>query len=318
MAVNGTTHTSPRVGLVSCVPTSERKSHVPLHVRSRQANRQPPGGTILAPRDLPRRQARHRHPARSRAQQGHRLHRGGAPGPRSGGAGPRRDRVGGPPAPPRPPAARRQADRPGALHLPDQPAGQRRDALLPHADVGPGAFPAHRVRPDHRRGLPEVRPHLPPGARHVPVDHAQGARQGGAAQLAGQGRARHLRDGRRPHPRPGRPGRQRHGHPHRQAPALHGCGRRPAAGPAADVPRRRHQQPALPQRPALPRAAAAAPLDRGAVRLRGRVRGGGAGGVPALLHPLRGLDRAATRSPCWPATATRSAATTTTSRARPA
>ena len=65
--------------------------------------------------------------------------------------------------------------------------------------------------------------------------------QGGAAQLAGQGRARHLRDRRRPHPRPGRPGRQRHGHPHRQAAALHGLRRRAAAVPAADVPRRRHQ-----------------------------------------------------------------------------
>ena len=47
------------------------------------------------------------------------------------------------------------------------------------------------------------------------------------------------------------------------------------------------------QRSALPRAAAAARLDRGAVRLRGRVRGGGAGGVPGLLHPFRGLDRRA-------------------------
>ena len=40
-------------------------------------------------------------------------------------------------------------------------------------------------------------------ARHVPLDHPQGTREGRAAQLAGQGRARDLRDRRRPHPRPG-------------------------------------------------------------------------------------------------------------------
>ena len=62
----------------------------------------------------------------------------------------------------------------------------------------------------------------------------------------------------------------------------------------------------------------AAAVDRGAVRLRGRIRGGGAGGVPELLHPLRGLDRQRRGRTCSPATATRCAATTTTSRARPA
>ena len=43
----------------------------------------------------------------------------------------------------------------------------------------------------------------PPPARHVSVDHPQGACQGGAAQLAGQRRALHLRHQRRPHPGPG-------------------------------------------------------------------------------------------------------------------
>ena len=44
-------------------------------------------------------------------------------------------------------------------------------------------------------------------------------------------------------------------------------------------------------RSTLRRPAAASPPDRGAVRLRRRIRGGGSGGFPELLHPLRGLDR---------------------------
>ena len=87
-------------------------------------------------------------------------------------------------------AAQGEGHRPRPVHLPDESARDERDALLSHPDVGPGPLPRDCVRPDDRRGLPEVRPHLPPPARDVSVDQPQGARQGGAAQLAGQRRAR--------------------------------------------------------------------------------------------------------------------------------
>ena len=35
----------------------------------------------------------------------------------------------------------------------------------------PDPLSADRLRPDNRGGLPQVRPHLPPGARHVSLDH---------------------------------------------------------------------------------------------------------------------------------------------------
>jgi hypothetical protein len=62
-------------------------------------------------------------------------------------------------------------------------------------------------------------------------------------QLAGPGRACHLRHVRRAHPRPGRPGRQRHGHPHRQAAALHRLRRGAAPVSTADAHRLRYHQP---------------------------------------------------------------------------
>ena len=51
----------------------------------------------------------------------------------------------------------------------------------------------------------------------------------------------------------------------------------------------RHEQPGPAQRSALPWPAPAARLDRRAGRVRRRVRGGRPGGLPGLLHPLRGL-----------------------------
>ena len=42
------------------------------------------------------------------------------------------------------------------------------------AHVRSGTVPADRLRPDGRRGVPEVRPHLPPPARHVPLGEAPG------------------------------------------------------------------------------------------------------------------------------------------------
>ena len=50
---------------------------------------------------------------------------------------------------------------------------------------------------------------------------------------------------------------------------------------------------------------AAAALDRGAGRVRRRVRAGGAGGLPAAAASTSRTGRAPTRSGCWPATATR-------------
>ncbi len=230
-----------RVGLVARVPTSERKTHGQVHVRPRPANRQSPAGKTNVPRHLGRQQARHRGLARPQHQQVHRLYGGRAPGARAGRVGSRRDRVDGNPADPCLAAAQGEGHRPRPVHPPDEFAGDKPDAVLSHPDVGPGPLPRDRVRPDDRRGLPEVRPHSPPSARDVSVDHPQGARQGSAAQLAGQGRALHLRDQRRPHPRPGRPGSQRHGHCDREATAVHGGGGRAAGGPAANVPGCRHQ-----------------------------------------------------------------------------
>ena len=42
--------------------------------------------------------------------------------------------------------------------------------------VGPGAISSDRLRPDHRRGLPQVRPHLPPGPRACISRSRAGAR----------------------------------------------------------------------------------------------------------------------------------------------
>ena len=128
------------------------------------------------------------------------------------------------------------------LHLPGRSARSQRDAVLPDVDVRSRALPADRLRPDRRRSLLEIRPHLPPPARHVHLDQAQGPGEGDPAQLAGEGRALHLRHQRRAHPRPGRSRRQRHGHSDRQAAALHRLRRRAAAGAAPDGARFRHQQ----------------------------------------------------------------------------
>ncbi len=138
--------------------------------------------------------------------------------------------------------------------------------------------------------MPQVRPHLPPSARDVSVDYPQGPRQRSVAQLASQRRAVHLRDQRWPHPRPGRPGRQRHGDSDREAATLHSGGGRPARRPATDVSGCGYEQRNLSPGSSLCRPAAAAPRQRGAVRLRGRVCGGGAGDISELLHSLRGLD----------------------------
>ena len=195
---------------------------------------------------------------------------------------------------------------------------RERDAVLPHLDVGSRPLPADRLRPDRRRGLPEVRPHLPAPARHVRLDQPQGTREGDPAQLAREGRSLHLRDQRRAHPGPRRSRRQRHGHPDRQAAALHGVRRRAAAGPAADGARFRHQQREPAQRPALSGSAPPARLRRRARQLRRRVRPCGAGGVSGAAASTSRIGRVSMPSVCSTAIATGSAATTTTSRERPA
>ena len=83
--------TTPDVANVSRDAISERKTYVHFHGRPRQTNRQQQTEKSHVQFYFCQRQARHRSPARSRAQQGHRLHRGGAPGPRPGGAGPGRN-----------------------------------------------------------------------------------------------------------------------------------------------------------------------------------------------------------------------------------
>ncbi len=85
----------------------------------------------------------------------------------------------------------------------------------------------------------------------------------------------------------------------------------------AALPRRRHQQRRGAARSALSRLAPDATAHRRAVPVRRRARGRGAGGLSALLHPLRGLDRRRRRPSACSVIATRSAATTTTFRARP-
>ena len=46
--------------------------------------------------------------------------------------------------------------------------------VLRRADVGPGDVHAAGLHADGRRSLPEVRPHLPLGARHVSADQRAG------------------------------------------------------------------------------------------------------------------------------------------------
>jgi hypothetical protein len=187
-------------------------------------------------------QSRRRPPSGSLPQQVDGLHRGRAAGSRDRRARPRRDRDRRPPAPAGDAATRAQDHRPRAVRLPDEPARPQRDALLPDAHVRSGPLPADRLRPDDRRGVPQVRARVPRAARHVPLDSSARQDQGSPAELAAEGRAVHLRDRRRSHPRARRPRGQRHGHPHREAAALHRDGRRAAAVPAADVPRRGDEQ----------------------------------------------------------------------------
>ena len=59
------------------------------------------------------------------------------------------------------------------------------------------------LRPDNRRSMPQVRPHLPSDAWHVPVDHASGQSEGRLEELAAEGCSIHLCKGCRAHPRVG-------------------------------------------------------------------------------------------------------------------
>src|SRR5215468_2703237 len=121
-------------------------------------------------------------------------------------------------------------------------AGAQRDALLRGPDVGPRHLHAARLHAGGRGGVPEVRPHLSPGARHVSADQRRWSAQRAPLQLAGKGRALHRRHRRRAHSRSRRSRRWRDGYPDRQARALYRLRRRAAAILSAHCSRCRHEQ----------------------------------------------------------------------------
>ncbi len=131
---------------------------------------------------------------------------------------------------------------------------------------------------------------------------------------AGRG---HRGDRRRADPRPGGPGGRRHGHPDRQALDLHRLRRHPPRHHAADPARPRDQQPRTARRPALHRLAPRTDHRRRLRRVRRRLRPGRQAAVPGRAAPVGGLRPAQRLSPAGTATATSSAPSTTTSRARP-
>ena len=81
------------------------------------------------------------------------------------------------------PARQRSAEIPVSA----RPAVAQRDAVLRGADVRPGDVHAAGLHADGRRGVPEVRPHLPRRARHVSADHGEGP---AAARSSATGRSR--------------------------------------------------------------------------------------------------------------------------------
>ena len=181
----------------------------------------------------------------------------------------------------------------------------------------PRVLPAHHLRSDHRRSLPQDGAYLPTAAGHVSLDQAPRPCEGRAEELAGEGCALHLRHRRRPHPWPRRSGRQRHGHPHRQAPALYGRGRacRPrrccrCIWTPARTTRRcsairsimglREARPAD-RRSSMPSSTNSSTPCRRSSPIAASTSRTGPAWTPCI---------------CWSATATRSAAITTTCRAR--
>ena len=139
--------------------------------------------------------------------------------------------------------------------------------------------------------MSEVRAHHAAAEGALRFASTSWARSRHSAQLARGRCAHHLRDRRRAHPGPRRPRRLRDGHPHREARPLHRVrGRAPGAHAPGDA-RPRHQQRGVPRGPALPGPAHEAHRGRGVRRIPRRVRAGRAGGLPALLHPVRGLHQ---------------------------
>ena len=191
-------------------------------------------------------------------EQVHRLHRGGARGPR-----PRRARPGG--ARGRGfqvtrvvrPAGDR-ADRARQVHPAERPAGPQRDALLPVLMSTHRRDDADRLHADGRRGVPAVRPHLPAAPR--PVPRASTARTASREIL----RNWPQRGRRASSSSPTASGSSASatsaptGWASRSA-SSRSTPRAPASTPSspADHARRRHQQRGPARRPALPRAAPA-------------------------------------------------------------
>ncbi len=242
----------------------------------------PPADPFVVP-------ARRRAAARTDAEQGHRVHRGGArrARPARAAAAPRFDagRAGVAGARELPAAllAAREVHHAGVA------AGPQRGAVLPGDHRLPRRDDADHLHADRRPRLPAVRPHLPQAARHLRVAPRPRPHRSGAAQLAAPRSVDDRGHRRRTHPRPGRPRRERHGHPDRQAVAVHRLRRHRSGGLPAGDARRRHQQRDLAQRPALRRRARAAAHRRGLRRVRRGVRRRDAGGVPRRGGPVRGL-----------------------------
>ena len=239
----------------------------------------------------PRGSARRRPAAGPCAQQGHRLHRGGATQLRPGGSPAAGVQVARPAGRTRDEAPRRQADRPRTLHLSDRPGGSERDLFYRTVMSDPARFIPILYDPTVAEACLTFG-HVFRRARGMYITREMKGRMSEVlAQLARAGGALRLRLHGRPHPGPGRHRRQRHGHPDRQAAALHGLRRGAAEGPAARAARHRHDQRRAARRPALSRPAREAAIAPRSSTAHRRVRPARCSrSLPGLLHPLRGLE----------------------------
>ena len=203
--------------------------------------------------------------------------------------------------------------------LPLPAARQQRGALLP---AGRGARPrdaADRLHPHRGCGHPGVQPPVPPTTGRLP--QRRGRRRHRASPRRDRARTGRHRPGRglgrRGHPRHRRLGRRRHRHLDRQARRLHGRGRhRPQARPGGRAGRG-HQPRVAPQRSratsacVAPGCAARPTTSSSTPTSPPRPRGSRRRSCTGRTSRVR------RRAASWRGTATPSAPSTTTSRARP-